>query len=253
MPTPQTRVPRPVRSYPVSRGAGLTHVGLVRERNEDAILTDPTGALWAVADGMGGHGCGDVASDLVVNRLATAPDEGDPADILTNLLMQANDDVKRRAENSRVGVMGATVVALLIEHAVGYVAWAGDSRAYLLRDGRLRMLTKDHTLVQDLVDDGVISAADARDHLDSNIVTRAVGADATLEIDLVTVPFIAGDRVVLCSDGLTGCVGDQSIAALVAAAATPEDACRALVTEALEYGAPDNVSAIVVFLERPEP
>lgn len=253
MQSPQTRVPRPARAHPVSRGAGLTHVGLVRERNEDAILTDPTGALWAVADGMGGHGCGDVASDLVVNRLATAPDEGEPAEILTDLLVQANEDVKRRAENARVGVMGATVVALLIEQAVGYIAWAGDSRAYLLRDGRLRLLTKDHTLVQELVDDGVIAASDAQDHIESNIVTRAVGADETLDIDLVTVPFIAGDRVILCSDGLTACVGDQSIAALVAAAATPEDACHALLTEALEYGAPDNVSAIVVFLERPVP
>lgn len=251
MQTPQTRFPRPPRSMPVSRGAGLTHVGLVRNRNEDAILTDPTGALWAVADGMGGHGCGDVASDLVVNRLASAPDEGDPETILTELLRLANDDVKRRADENRVGVMGATVVALLIQQAVGYVAWAGDSRAYLLRDGRLRMLTRDHTLVQELVDDGVIRVEDAANHHESNIVTRAVGADVTLDVDIVTVPFIAGDRVVLCSDGLTACVGDQSIAAHVAAAHTPEDACHALLTEALEYGAPDNVSAIVVFIESP--
>ena len=233
---------------PASIGAGLTHTGLVRERNEDSILTDPTGALWAVADGMGGHGSGDIASDIVVERLSTAPDEGDPAIILEELITEANDRIYVRAQQSGGRTMGATVVALMIQNAIGYLAWAGDSRGYLLRRGGLRLLTRDHTVVQDLVDQGVIGSEEAHHHAQANVVTRAVGAEPEIEIDLVTIPFIAKDRVLLCSDGLTACVGDHEISAALNEAETPDDACRRLIASALEAGAPDNVSVIVVFL-----
>jgi PPM family protein phosphatase len=233
---------------PVGLGAGITHVGLVRQRNEDSILTDPTGALWAVADGMGGHGSGDVASDIVVERLSTAPDGADPLDVLETLLIEANEIIYRLAcERGRT--MGATVVALMIENAVGYLAWAGDSRAYLLRNGRLRLLTRDHTVIQDLVDDGLIRPEEARGHAEANVVTRAIGAEPEIEIDSATVPFLAGDRMILCSDGLTGSVGDGTIAALLDAAETPEDACRSLLRAALEDGAPDNVSVVAIFMD----
>ena len=233
---------------PVGLGAGITHVGLVRQRNEDAILTDPTGALWAVADGMGGHGSGDVASDIVIERLSTAPDGADPLDVLEALLTEANDIIYRLA-GERGQTMGATVVALMIENAVGYLAWAGDSRAYLLRNGRLRLLTRDHTVIQSLVEDGVIRPEDARGHAEANVVTRAVGAEPEIEIDVATVPFLAGDRMILCSDGLTGSVDDGTIAALLGAAATPEEACRTLLRASLEEGAPDNVSVVAVFMD----
>jgi len=247
MQTPTTRIPL-LDAAPLSVGAGLTHTGLVRERNEDSILTDPTGALWAVADGMGGHGSGDVASDIVVERLSTAPDDGDPAMILEALIVDANDRIYDRAQQSGGRTMGATVVALMIQNAIGYVAWAGDSRGYLLRRGGLRLLTRDHTVVQSLVDQGVIGSEEAHSHAQANVVTRAVGAEPEIEIDLVTIPFIAGDRALLCSDGLTACLGDQQISALLHDADTPEDACRHLIAAALEAGAPDNVSVIVVFL-----
>jgi PPM family protein phosphatase len=232
---------------PMSRGAGLTHVGLVRERNEDSILTDPTGALWAVADGMGGHGNGDVASDIVVDRLSTAPDGGEPLEVLVELLTEANDVIHAMA-TERGAVMGATVVALMIENAVGYLAWAGDSRAYLMRNGRLRLLTRDHTVIQTLVEQGAIRPDEARHHAEANVVTRAVGAEPELEVDTVTVPFVAGDRIVLCSDGLTGPVGDQQIEAHLSAGETPEEVCRRLIRAALDGGGPDNVSVIAIFM-----
>jgi PPM family protein phosphatase len=233
---------------PVGLGAGITHAGLVRERNEDSILTDPSGALWAVADGMGGHGSGDVASDIVIERLSTAPDDADPLGVLESLLTEANDIIYRLScERGRT--MGATVVALMIENAVGYLAWAGDSRAYLLRGARLRLLTRDHTVIQDLVDDGLIRPEEARGHAEANVVTRAIGAEAEVEIDMATVPFLAGDRMILCSDGLTGSVGDGTIAALLGTAETPDEACRSLLRAALEDGAPDNVSVVAVFMD----
>lgn len=249
MAAPFTRVPFKLQQLPVAVGAGLTHRGLVRERNEDAILTDPAGVLWAVADGMGGYGNGDVASDIVVDCLATIDETGEPAELLAESLAKANDLVRARGREIRQGVMGATVVALLIQNAVGNIAWAGDSRAYLMRSGSLRLLTSDHTVVQELVESGALQAADAEHHPESHVVTRAVGGADTLEVDHVTVPLIIGDRLLLCSDGLTACVYDQSIAHALIKEPTPDAVCNALVTEALQNGAPDNVSVISVFIQ----
>ena len=249
MVAPFTRVPFKLQQLPVAVGAGLTHRGLVRERNEDAILTDPAGVLWAVADGMGGYGNGDVASDIVVDCLATIDETGEPAELLAESLAKANDLVRARGREIRQGVMGATVVALLIQNAVGNIAWAGDSRAYLMRSGSLRLLTSDHTVVQELVESGALQAADAEHHPESHVVTRAVGGADTLEVDHVTVPLIIGDRLLLCSDGLTACVYDQSIAHALIKEPTPDAVCNALVTEALQNGAPDNVSVISVFIQ----
>jgi len=249
MVAPFTRVPFKLQQLPVAVGAGLTHRGLVRERNEDAILTDPAGVLWAVADGMGGYGNGDVASDIVVDCLATIDETGEPAELLAESLVKANDLVRARGREIRQGVMGATVVALLIQNAVGNIAWAGDSRAYLMRSGSLRLLTSDHTVVQELVESGALQAAEAEHHPESHVVTRAVGGADTLEVDHVTVPLIIGDRLLLCSDGLTACVYDQSIAHALIKEPTPDAVCNALVTEALQNGAPDNVSVISVFIQ----
>ena len=249
MAAPFTRVPFEVRQLPVAVGAGLTHRGLVREKNEDAILTDPAGVLWAVADGMGGYGNGDVASDIVVDCLAAIDETGEPEELLEDALAQANDLVRARGREIRQGVMGATVVALLIQNAVGNIAWAGDSRAYLMRSGSLRLLTFDHTVVQELVESGALRAADAEHHPESHVVTRAVGGADVLEVDHVTVPLIIGDRLLLCSDGLTACVYDQSIARALAEEPTPDTVCNALVAEALQNGAPDNVSVISVFIQ----
>lgn len=240
MTQPTTVVPRPQSVT----GAGLTHQGTVRERNEDAILTDPTGALWAVADGLGGHGYGDLASAMVIDALSTIPDCGDPPHSLLTRLRAANAAVHRHAEAS--GTMGATVVALMIARGCGHVAWVGDSRAYLWRRGHLRLLTRDHSVVQDMVASGALSPEAAREHPDAHVVTRAIGAEPEVEIDLTTVRLTGGDRLLLCSDGLAGCLHDQWICERLGEALDAEAACRAMLADALEVGASDNVSLIVV-------
>jgi len=231
---------------PCPVGAGLTHRGRVRGRNEDAILTDPEGELWAVADGMGGHDNGDLASDIVIDALATIPDGAAPVAALAERLAGANAAVEARARSAGGGTMGATVVAMWIRQAVAHLVWAGDSRGYLMRGGHLRLLTHDHTLVQDLVDSGALSADQAEGHPESHVVTRAVGMGEGFEPDSVSVPLVPGDRLLLCSDGLPRCVTQQAISGILRTAPDPEAACRALVTEALEAGAPDNVSVIAV-------
>jgi PPM family protein phosphatase len=246
MSTPITVVPG--QSLPVAVGAGLTNRGILRERNEDSILTDPTGTLWAVADGMGGYGNGDVASDIVIDCLAKIPDGVDPGPALVARLKEANDLVLARQQSAGMGRMGSTVVAMLITRAVAHVAWAGDSRAYLLRGGQLRPLTRDHSVVQEMVDRGELSAEEAESHPESHLVTRAVGGGPELEVDLVSVPLAVGDKLLLCSDGLTRCVYEQTVEALLREAASPEEACQKLLREALDSGAPDNVSAITVLI-----
>ena len=236
----------PVLSPPRIDGAGLTHVGCVRERNEDAILTDPSGALWAVADGMGGHGQGDVASDLVVEVLASTPDEGEPRELLLSRFEAANAEVHRRGRGA--GVMGATVVTLLLRGWTGHVAWAGDSRAYLIRGGAIERLTRDHSVVQEMIDRGELAPEAAAHHPDAHVVTRAVGAAPVVEPGLAQVEVVPCDRLVLCSDGLTACVSDARIAHLVGVAPSADAACQALVAAALDEGAPDNVSAVVVIV-----
>ena len=244
MTQPTTVVPGP--KLPTIVGAGLTHAGIVRGGNEDSILTDPSGTLWAVADGMGGYGHGDLASDIVIEALATIPDGGNPAEALVSRLQVANAEIVERAR--RLGPMGSTAVALMIHGLTGHVAWAGDSRAYLLRRGSLRMLTSDHSVVQDMVDRGELSPQAAVGHPDAHVVTRAVGAGPELDVDLATVPLSPGDRLMLCSDGLSNCLDDGRIADRLSAAATAEEACRTLLSDALRAGAPDNVSVIVVLV-----
>jgi serine/threonine protein phosphatase PrpC len=244
--TPITVVPRSAPALPVAAGAGLTNRGVVRERNEDSILTDPSGVLWAVADGMGGYGNGDVASDIVIDCLAKIPDDADPGPALVARLKEANALVLDRQRAPGMSRMGSTVVAMLVSRAVAHVAWVGDSRAYLLRGGHLRPLTRDHSVVQEMVDRGELSPDEAEGHPESHMVTRAVGGGPELEVDLINVPLVVGDRLLLCSDGLTRCVYEQTVEALLREAAGPEEACQRLVREALENGAPDNVSAITV-------
>lgn len=231
---------------PAAFGAGMTHRGRVRERNEDAILTDPDGRLWAVADGMGGYGHGEVASDLVIDCLETIPDEADPGRALADRLVEANARVLKTAAERGFGQMGATVVALIVDRAIAHVAWAGDCRAYLLRNGRLRLLTRDHSLVQSLVDRGELTADEAENHPEAHIVTRAVGGDDELQADRVDFPLIDGDRLMLCSDGLPRCVYESTIEQVLAAAPDPDRAVGQLMREALDAGAPDNVSIIVI-------
>lgn len=248
MTAPITRVPPiwPV-AAPAFHGAGLTHAGLVRERNEDSILTDPSGVLWAVADGMGGYGHGDVASDIVIDRLSQLSEETLAAQALCTRLMEANRAILARAREPGMDQMGSTVVAAMIQNSIATIAWAGDCRAYLMRQGALRLLTRDHTVVQEMVEQGLLRDADREKHPESHVVTRAVGYDDDFEVETTAVPLVPGDRMMLCSDGLTACLSDQDIGGHMRVAATPDALCKALVVAALDGGAPDNVSVVSVF------
>ena len=236
MRSPGTKLPP--RPRLVATGAGLSHRGLVRAVNEDAILVDPTGALWAVADGMGGHGHGDLAADLVIDALARMPHGPGGRGLLQQAFAAAQDEVRRRAEQESLGEIGATAVALLIEEGQATLGWAGDSRAYRLRDGALERLTRDHSLVQELLDRGAISEAEADRHPQRNVVTRALGAGEPAPPDFADIALESGDVFLLCSDGLTRCVSDPEIATVLAGAEDPARACRTLVETALAAGAP---------------
>ena len=246
MSVPTTRIPSilPV-SAPIFFGAGLTHRGWVRERNEDSILTDPSGVLWAVADGMGGYGHGDVASDIVIDKLSQLPDNMLAPQAVRAQLQLANSEILARTQSGKQ--MGSTVVAMLVQNCAATIAWVGDCRAYMLRGRSLRLLTRDHSVVQDMIEQGLLGYGEREHHPERHVVTRAVGIENTVDIDTITMPLIAGDRIVLCSDGLTACIGDQDIASLLADATTPEVACDTLMIAALKCGAPDNVSVITLF------
>jgi protein phosphatase len=218
----------------------------VRDVNEDALLTDPTGVLWAVADGMGGHGHGDLAADLIVDALARLPHGGGGRAELRRALGEAHADVRARARSEGLGDIGATVVALMITGARATVGWAGDSRVYLLRGGALAALTKDHSVVQELIDHGDLSPAEAATHPRAHVVTRAIGIGEEAAPDFTDFEIQPGDAILLCSDGLTRCVSEQEIAERMAAAPDPGQACHSLIELSLLRGAPDNVSAVVV-------
>lgn len=228
------------------RGGGLTHAGKIRERNEDAILTDPDGVLWAVADGMGGYGHGDIASDMVIDRLAALSDSALAAPGLRMQIEEANRAILAKVAEPGMKAMGATVVAMMIQNGLATIAWVGDCRAYLWRRAELRLLTHDHTVVQDMIDQGLLGDDARETHPERHVVTRAVGIEPSVQVDTLTLPIVVGDRLLLCSDGLSVCLQDVDIARIVSGAGEPEDLCRALVTQALLDGAPDNVSVVCV-------
>lgn len=178
-----------------------THVGRVRTVNEDRLLDRPDRRLWAVADGMGGHSAGDVAAQIAVDALDALADAPEPVSgaMLIGALRDANTRIRagQQGESS-----GTTIVALLAAESEAMIAWAGDSRAYLVREGDARLLTHDHSLVQEMVDAGVLTEGQARFHPRANIITRALGVAAEVEIDVARLSLSPGDRVLLCSDGL---------------------------------------------------
>ena len=225
-----------------------TDVGMVRQHNEDACLDRPDAGLWAVADGMGGHSAGDVASAMIVERLATL-DDGQP---LSHLVDQAeatleavNRELRELAATREAATIGSTVVALIAHGAHAVCLWAGDSRAYRLRDGVLVQVTQDHALVADLVDRGVLSAEQAANHPQSNLVTRAVGAADSFKLDLEILRLQPGDRFMLCSDGLDKELRDDEIREVLLRE-DGADAADALVELALSRGSRDNVTVVAV-------
>jgi serine/threonine-protein phosphatase Stp1 len=231
------------------RSCAATHAGTVRTRNEDNFVNRPDLGIWAVADGAGGHQAGDVAARVVAEALDEVPIGLGAAELLAEVRLRitdAHDGI--RAEAARRGghaILATTVVALLAHRNHYACLWAGDSRAYLLRGGRLSQVTHDHSLVQELVDAGAISPEEALSHPRANVITRAVGADfATLELDKTTDRLRSGDRFLLCSDGVSKCMPEGEIARLLAAGgASPAER---LIAAALDRQADDNITAVTI-------
>lgn len=225
-----------------------THVGLKRKVNEDSVMLRTDHGLWAVADGMGGHEAGDVASRKVAEALAHLPD-GRDLDELTDSAVSALEDVNAelirlaRADH-RPRTIGSTVVGLAIRDGQYRCFWAGDSRAYRLRGNGIERLTRDHSLVQGLIDAGMLSREEAKDHPDANVITRAVGASESLEVEIAAGDAEPGDRFLLASDGLTRLVEDDELATILSSW-PPGDAADTLIDAVLARGAPDNVSLII--------
>jgi serine/threonine-protein phosphatase Stp1 len=231
--------------------ASRTHVGLIRKVNEDSILVRDDCGLLVVADGMGGHEAGDVASAKVVEALRQLP-VSDGLDKMVEdavlALKGVNQDLialAGSADSSRS--IGSTVVGVVIADGEFRCFWAGDSRAYRIRDNEIEQLTRDHSLVQDLVDVGMLHPNDAVDHPNSNIITRAVGVVDDLKIDTVGGDARAGDQFLLGSDGLTRLVDDGELVAELTSS-PPAVAAENLIDTVLTRGAPDNVSIIIARL-----
>lgn len=241
------------------QAAGLTDEGCVREQNEDAFLADAGMGLFIAADGMGGRRGGDTAARLAVEsmqaaireRLASglAPRSEDLAGmsgLLEDAAMAASKAIRDEglAKMEYLG-MGAAIVAALVAGSHVHIAHMGDSRAYLLRGGELRRLTDDHTIVGALLRHGEISPEEAVDHPARGRLTRFAGMEPAVEPSMRSVALEAGDRLLLCTDGLWGAVGDAQLKSIMAAGNNPEDTCRNLIAAGKQAGGQDNLTAVV--------
>lgn len=229
--------------------ASRTNVGLKRKINEDSVLAATERGLWVVADGMGGHEAGEIASTMVTDALRRLPDVRDLDELAgaaVEALRQVNGELIALARPlGRDQTIGTTVVGLAISDSAYRCFWMGDSRAYLLRDGEISRISHDHSLVQNLIDAGMLKPEEAESHANANLITRAVGVSETVEVDIAGGEAMAGDLFVLASDGLTRVVADDELAMEIQRGSLDEVADR-LIDMVLERGAPDNVSLIIV-------
>lgn len=224
-----------------------THVGLRRKVNEDSLLVRTERGLWAVADGMGGHDAGDVASAKVTEALLRLPifyGLDQLVESAIGALKRVNQELIALASDDAQRTIGSTVVGLAIADGQYRCFWAGDSRAYRVRDGQIIQLTRDHSLVQDLVNAGMLQPEEAVDHPNANIITRAVGVAEELKIDMVSGDTKPGDQFLLATDGLTRMVDDSELVAELTSH-RPREAAERLIETVLSRGAPDNVSMII--------
>lgn len=218
-----------------------THVGRVRKGNEDSYMADEP--LFAVADGMGGHQGGEVASKLALDTLRKATD----GVALAQAVQDANKAVFERAgRDPGLAGMGTTLTAFLVEGDTLRLAHVGDSRAYLMRDGELQRITTDHTVVEGLVEKGELTPQEASIHPQRSILTRAIGVDGEVQVDQASIQPHPGDRLLLCSDGLTGMIEEADIQRILEEHEDPQAAADALVDAANEAGGQDNITAVII-------
>jgi PPM family protein phosphatase len=240
------------------RVAGLSDVGRCRKANQDQFLVDVDHGAFAIADGMGGHAAGEVASDLAIRAVASSVrrrveehggfDSHEAGELLRAAVNEGNrlicDSVQDHAEWRG---MGTTAVVLLITSDTAIIGHVGDSRAYLLRNRELRQLTSDHSWVNEQVKLGLLTHEQAQRHPMRNIVTRALGNQAQVDVDLIEEQVRPGDVFTLCSDGLNGMLSDDEIREILAGSmSSPAEACRALVERANARGGEDNITVIVL-------
>jgi len=228
---------------------GVTDVGKKRTNNEDAFLVRPDRDLYVVADGMGGHRAGEVAARLAVTTLSTRAPEialGD-ADTLVEALQEANSIILRASqEDERLRGMATTCTAALVRGRVARIAHVGDSRAYHFHEGRLTQVTDDHSVVAQLVREGYLTPQEAAVHPRRNVIMRALGSIEDVEIDTAEAILDAGDRLLLCSDGLTNCLDDAAIASLLGEGRDARSTAERLVERANAAGGPDNITVVIV-------
>ena len=244
----------------IAISCGMSHKGHVRQVNEDSYLDLPQKGLWVVADGMGGHEAGDVASQLIVNSLRQAPLNGSLSDRLNEIedvLDRVNRSLLERGQGRAQGqsesagarppVIGSTIALLAAEDRhVGVVMWAGDSRVYRLRrGGALEQVSSDHSQIATYLKQGLITPEEAKTHPERHIITRAVGSQDDLFLEADLCELASGERFLLCSDGLTRHLSDAEIAQLLGEG-TPQEACQKLIDLTLSRGAKDNVTTLVV-------
>lgn len=228
--------------------AAVTHQGRVREYNEDSIYAAAERGIWLVADGMGGHRDGNIASTMITDHSRNIGRRSSIDELVAdfrNCIAGVNNELLAISNGETHLLVGSTVVALLIHGRDYRCLWAGDSRCYRVRNNRIERISHDHTEVQELVDRGVISAKEAENWPRRNVITRAVGADADLELEQVGGKVEPGDRFILCSDGLTGHLSDQEILEK-SATIRARDANSTLLELALARGGKDNISIVTV-------
>ncbi len=230
-----------------------TDVGLLRDNNEDAFFGSARQGLWVVADGMGGHAAGEVASSIVIDTIRREVDAGHN---LENAIRLSHHDILNAANSGVGGVgMGSTVVALLSNGNQYQICWVGDSRAYMLnlseepdKSVELRQLTTDHSYVQMLYQSGAISEEELDTHPEKNIITQCLGSVelSDVRVDQIVGEWLPDSKILLCSDGLSDVVKDEDIQKIMYKSRSPHTAVRALITAALEAGGKDNITATII-------
>lgn len=230
-----------------------TDVGLVRKNNEDRLIVNKETGLFIVADGMGGHQGGEVAGEMAVESISSSLKEflkggsSNISSIIYKAIHKANEEIYRKAKQDiKLNGMGTTIVLALCRNDKIHIAHVGDSRAYLIRDGRIRQLTQDHSLVAELLEAGGISKEDVRNHHLRHIVTNALGIKESVEPDIMSMSPRDGDYFLLCTDGLTDMMTDAEIREVIINSDNVQRTCEDLISSANEKSGKDNVTVILI-------
>ncbi len=230
----------------------VSHTGLVRRNNEDAYVVVPRLNLFAVADGMGGHAAGEVASKLAVNTIAEYirqyKGSRQPGQVLSDAVTAANREIfsQANAKPSQLG-MGTTLSAVWIPDDHAYLAHVGDSRIYLFRDNNIQLLTKDHSFVSEMVRKGNITAEEAKNHPRRNLLTRALGTETDVEVDLSELSLLQDDLLLCCTDGLSSIVSSDELCAILQNKTKISEKLKQMVDLALARGGQDNITVLLVY------